>query len=323
MLNDRQLGLVPPQLYEIFVAGIPASTSLGTLRTYFQSFGPVESIEFLKSGKKGATVRNPKKVCKLATMSREMFLRLTGPIPPQFRGRVLFCQQYKSGPTLLAHSADVNSRRVVVKKVAPSVNLDELRKALQRAVGPIEVFYQYKFDVAGQLHSSRDHKTYSVTFVDNSAALRSLLACGSLELPTGVRVEVEQFCYNRKREKTVPNDSNIGPLFLQGIKSSKVKTKTTAETKVSPHKGQKPSNPRDTLCRCAAGHAEQPRGNISVEIGNHGYLCHTAKPTAASYHRREPPLQHASAACALHPSNIRLNLARPRLSAMSLSETYF
>lgn len=317
MMNNLVPEFRLPQTYQIFVAGIPSSTSIETLRKFFENFGPVFGIEFMKIGKKRSAKNQPRKFCKLLTPSRAMFITLTQQEPPKFKGRALFCQPFMSGDSLLAHSADVNSRRVVVKKVLPAVGLPEIRETLLKLVGPIEVIYQYKSDF-GAHHNSKDQRTFSVTFIHNFNSLQALVKQGYFDLPSGSRVEIEQFSYNRYRDNTNLQGSRNDPTSSKDISSSQSKTKTTGMGKGSSLHEKRPREPTGK-CGCPKIQNSSLRVIKEAEFYGSTNLCHFLKPTAACYHRGEPFLEHRLSTCMQHPSTIRLNIVRPGLPCSRIS----
>lgn len=329
MLNDGLLGPISPELYEVFVAGIPASTSLEMLRNFFQGFGPVFSIEFIKLDKRRRTNRQPRKFCKLTTTSRGMFHHLIG-APLQFKGRSLFCQQFMSGDSLLAYSTDINARRVVVKKVPVNIGTDELKEALEFNIGSIDIIYQYKSDFAYFFHNSKDHKTFSVTFSDCFASLQLHLKRRFFDLPSGARVEIEQFSYNRYREDRNRDRSRNGPLpdSSKDISSSESKTKTLNQGGKHRLVQTKPSEADKIYCQCSKAtltsmlaSVEKPTQSL-IEVKIKCQLGYLGKPTVSKYHRFHKHLPHTISTCRLHPSNIRLNLAIPPTHSDRFSSSY-
>ena len=314
MQQDRQNPLTP-QWYEIFVAGIPPSATLDILRAYFQRFGPIVNLEFLKIGKKRHANHHPKKFCKLTTPSRSMYLTLTGPTPPQFRGRSLFCQPFMSGDFLAAHSADINSRRIVIKKVPPTFDTSELRNILQREAGEIEVLYQYKSDFSLPDHNSKDHKTFSVTFERHSIGLISLLERRFIETPAGSKIEIEQFCYNRYKGEVDPSTLKLEETTSNNVSIQKNNQKKTSRKQHSKGLSGQVCNQEKTTSAISKWPKIQcriPGFSIGAEIDINGYRCQQLKPTNSDYHKsRGRHLKDSDSLCLHDPSNIRLNLATP------------
>lgn len=192
--NKDTLGL---EWYEVFVAGMPATIDFETVLIFFSSIGPVQKLEVLKMGKKQRGNRLRKKFYMLTTFSPKLFELLVGAPGPEFRGRRLFCQEYKSGDDLASHSADINSRRIVIKQVPLSVNETDLKTALSQVGGILETLYEYKSDVDIKTEYSKSYKTCSATF-KSGLKVSKLIEEGILHLPSGTPVLIERFLYKRR-----------------------------------------------------------------------------------------------------------------------------
>lgn len=272
------------QTYEIFVAGIPATTTVASLTDFFVQFGPVDGIELQKVAKKKLSKKRlPKQYCRLKTSSEEMFKKMIlGEIPP-FRGRSLFCQEFKRGDSLEAHSSELNARRIVIKKVPRNLNLPELQLALEKVVGIIEVIYEYQSDLKIETSNTKQFKTVSTTFKNQTKELQDMIAHGFFQMSPTITVQIEQFSPNRKKvQKKLSTPKGQNPILLERYQvlrigstwNKNVKSKGTKLHQVTTEQKnpvQRPKNP----------FTQYKKSNdwMSHHWDNH------FKPTCTAYHR--------------------------------------
>lgn len=201
------------KLYEVFVAGIPATESIDSVHSYFSSMGSVKNIELLKIGTKSRGNKLPKRFYRLVTDCYLLFSTLVHHPGPLFKGRRLFCQVYKSGDDLASHSADINARRIVIKQVPLATEDDDVRIALRQAGGSLETLYEYKSEVDIKTDYSKFYKTYSATF-EATSNISELVEKGTLVLASGDVALIERFLYKRKpvlgsNQKNLPSDNFV------------------------------------------------------------------------------------------------------------------
>lgn len=311
---DADRGDQGVKLFDIFVAGIPATTDLETVSRYFCSLGPVKKLELLKIGKKSRGNKLPKQFYRLTTSSVQLFSRLLNPHAPLFYGRKLFCQVYKRGDDLATHSADVNARRVVVKQVPHAATDDDVRAALRKSGGPLETLYEYKSEVDIKTDYSVLYKTYSATFESSSHVL-GLIENGKTLLASGVEITIEQFLYKRKLNSEIPSK----PVNLSKITTKKLldndfskKNYATTQKKVANSFGERKSYQANKATIDSS--KNQPKDSAHDKPTSlPKWLVEGYKPTSAIYHLSKQALtyQPNDKLHLAQLSNLRFNIQLP------------
>lgn len=292
--------------YVVFVAGLPATVDEGTVLKYFSDMGPVQKLELLKIGKKTRSKGLPKKFYKLTTCSSQLFSLLVSKSCPEFNGRRLFCQEYKNGDDLAFHSADINSRRIVIKKVPIDVTDTVLKTVIGQAGGPLEMMYEYKSDIAIKTEYSKIYKTISATF-QSSDRVENLIQQGIIVLPTGEVMLIERFLYKRR----LAHNTAVGmPLQANSTTAILDKRSNMQSTLPSPNLvGFAKNHLRDNkekIAQTAITNKVYPVGSQNTTNYVDIWLCHSYKPTSVKYHysAQSPMLSHHRDT----PKNMQLNL---------------
>lgn len=296
--------------FEVFVAGIPATVDSDSVNNFFNELGPIKKLEQLKIGKASKGNRIPKKFYKLTTDSHKLFSLLIDHPGPLFKGRTIFCQEYKSGGDLASHSADINARRIVVKQVPLSVEDTELKVTLVNAGGLLETMYEYKSEIDIKTDYAKSFKTYSVTFQESNQVLQ-LIEKGSLNLASGATILIERFIYRKRggtesTTKIIPKGDSITPankLNKHGtVTATETQKKTIGTFAYSASSHVKPA-PYDS--------SKGPKLETSPEsaINFLGWLSDGYKPTSSKYHvsGKAPTYNHSSALSQDRPFNLRFN----------------
>ena len=301
------------RIYEIFVAGFPALTTAETIKKYFETYGPVLSVEILKAGKAKANARLPKVYCKLRTLSEPMFLKIIGHPGPCFKGRSLFCQEFKTGERLAAHSFNVNARRIVVKKVPRSLSLSDLKEGLEGIAGKIEVIYEYQSDLQIETANSKFLKTVSVTFAEHHNRLQEAINRTYLEVLPGITVEIEQFRYHKMRSKgdSTPPPKSLRPSIAEEIKTDNRVSSPIGDTTIRPKDGHV-----DVMCPSCGKDRQtktQEQAIFEVMVQERSIFNPHVKPTQTKYHKfshLKLQITDHCQTCGYFRSNLRFNLVR-------------
>ena len=157
------------RVFDIFVAGLPSSTTEEAVKQFFEALGPVRNVQVIKIDSKKEDTQKRRIFCRLQITSEAFYQHLISNKNIKFSSRLLFCQEYKSGKKLTAHSSNLNARRVVVKKVPRYLSLANVYRALEAAAGTIEILYEYKPDDHDSKAQQGYLKSVSVTFVARSS----------------------------------------------------------------------------------------------------------------------------------------------------------
>ena len=299
-----------PKSYEVFVAGIPGSIDSDFVSSFFNEMGPIKKLELLKIGKASKGNRIPKKFYKLTTDSLKLFSQLIDHPGLLFKGRRIFCQEYKSGGDLTSHSADINARRIVVKQVPLSVEDIELKVTLVNAGGLLETMYEYKSEVDIKTDYAKSFKTYSVTFQESNQVLL-LIEEGSLTLASGATILIEKFIYRKKganesTTKTPTKGDSITPakkLNKHGTVTATENQKKTIGSFAFSASSQVMPAPYDS----SKGPKLEPSPESAINFL--GWLSDGYKPTSSKYHvsGKAPTYNHSSALSPQRHFNLRFN----------------
>lgn len=177
------------RIYKIFVAGIPLPVSTREIGLYFKSYGgfKVDMEEFksrINSGKnKGYLV--------LWTDNKDEFNFVLNTRYFDFRDRVLTVKHFKYGAELNRDNQDLNSRRIIIKKVPHIFSEMEILNLIQSRFGPIESIYQFKRFHKGRRRKSNLGKFRSYSIVLTIPEMAQIMASqGILYLPNGQYAEI-------------------------------------------------------------------------------------------------------------------------------------
>lgn len=201
----------------LFVTGIPSKSNPLEILDHFLQFGRVQ-LHKLGSSKKGSRVLhvNPtsntrRGFCILQALDVSSYHNILDCSAVPFQGRTLAISRFRQGEELAAYNEFVNSRRIIVKKVPATVDLQELRCFIELRFGAIARIYLYEAESiqkALKKVSRRRTHTYSVEFEAIRSAERASTV-GYLELPeSSSPVLIER--YNRKGSSQQV-DSNSQP----------------------------------------------------------------------------------------------------------------
>ena len=114
-------------------------------------------------------------------------------------GRSVGVTPLLTGLELIKYNSSIASRKVILKKVPSMIGLPELKLALEKSYGTVEMIFAFKNERESKLAFSkadRKFKVYSVLFAQKSSA-RCITEKGKFILPTGDTVAVEKFRRSR------------------------------------------------------------------------------------------------------------------------------
>lgn len=299
------------QVFEVFVAGIPATANIDSVYSYFRGLGHVKQLELLKIGKKQYGKKLPKEFYKLSTDSAVFYGKLLERPGPMYQGRRLFCQAYKSGDDLVLHSEDINARRVVIKEVPLSTVTDELRDALIQAGGDLETLYEYKSEVDIETDYSKVFKTYSATFGSKSL-VSTLIENRTLRLPSGPNVLIEKFIYrNKGDQKSISKllAQEQPPLKFKSLRYNVEKSEAHISGFVADDANQgKGSKTKKTIKDSAKNQTKESSQNPTQ--GFPEWMIDGCKPTSAKYYLSKKVLNSGGQSMTgnYQQSNLRFNI---------------
>jgi hypothetical protein len=163
--QQASVGVEAP-LTGLFVAGVPANTSFRTLLNYFLTFGQIDSLIPIKGKKNG---------CYLLKSNDLLALHAIKNFKSHcYEGRSLQISEFLTGEHLATYNQQINSRRVIVKKVLSYWTESQVEKILSEKFGSVQSIYRFKAK-SQHTQSLREHRynvqTYSVLFESSESAL--------------------------------------------------------------------------------------------------------------------------------------------------------
>lgn len=191
----------------LFVAGVPSIYPPGSLLDYFLQFGLVDSLTPVRTNKKGCYVLSTQCLdTKTSILSVAHF----------FLGRTLHISEYRTGDQLDLHVQDMNSRRVVVKKVPQTVSEDMLRSLMEGLFGEIQSLFKFKArSHVNQASLDRNQKqvSFSVLFISPDSAAKAVDTF-SVSLTADASVDVERYVPNttEQRRQIKKQQQGYGPI---------------------------------------------------------------------------------------------------------------
>jgi hypothetical protein len=108
------------------------------------------------------------------------------------------CKPYLTGVNLYKLNARNNKRRIILKFVPSYLRVKEVRNALEDQFGEIEEIYPFLSDSKYHDESRRKYYTYSVMFVNPSAA-QKVANLNVIQLKVGVHAQVEKYAKKKGR----------------------------------------------------------------------------------------------------------------------------
>ena len=178
---------------KVFVTGIPSKVNSKLVQNYFGQFGHVELIDQNKNyhecGRQQSSfysAHNESKeiargLCLLIVWDSESLKNIMALSYSILFGRTIEISRYRTGLELFEYNKQINSRRVIVKKVPPSVSIHALTSILEAKFGQIYKIYKFEAESlykAQKKARTRKHHSYSVEFEkENSAIKAAAYAC--------------------------------------------------------------------------------------------------------------------------------------------------
>jgi hypothetical protein len=204
------------QPFMIFIAGVPSVSTKHELMEFFQSFGPIKSIQprlcQTELSRQNSAEALPKVYWLLEAADMTSYKSILAVEPCIFRGRKLYLAPFKSGTALIMHNNSIARRRALIKRVPSWLSEHALINLIERGFGPIFTYFRYQSDKSefGSIRpTSRIRKffTYSVTF-ENKSDRDDIVNAGCIQIAQDVLVTVEKFVHkNAKKKKKLSKKS--------------------------------------------------------------------------------------------------------------------
>ncbi len=204
----------------IYVAGIPTKISKNELYSYFSYFGPISTVATFSnvdtrhSVQNGASISARARIkgyCIVTTASWSTYSKILSTEKHQLHGKQVVCARFQEGSKLMRLNRLNNQKRVIVKNVPSSLDLEQLKCFLSVSFGQVELMYELKGstspDSVHQEESTRQRKAYSVMFSEKTAAQR-LVAQRLVNLSPVVQLQAERFKPHSKKPDAIPSPGN-------------------------------------------------------------------------------------------------------------------
>ena len=200
-------------ILRIHVAGVPSRVKQSELLHFFESFGPIVSVE-PRPCKEDITIspgKSSKTYWVLRLANEDTYLRILSEKQVVLFGRSIHVSPMFSGRDLIMHNRENTKKRVLIKKVPSWVTEEQLLSAIESQIGKVEAYFKYETDS----HKAKKHDskkkirkvcTYSVTMQEKSDR-DQLIALGQLKLTAEISVPVEK--YISLRMQAPSNNSSI------------------------------------------------------------------------------------------------------------------
>jgi hypothetical protein len=217
------------QNLQIYVAGVHSKTKHSEILHFFESFGPIVSVEpkpckpDAAFGSELAKQQIPKSYWIVEAGDTETYSKILTVKNCTLFGRSLCLLPFMAGEDLILHSKLKSKKRVLIKKVPSWVTEEQLLAAIESQV---EAYFKYETDShkAKKLDSKKKIRkvcTYSVTMRSRSDR-ETFVAAGYLRLTPEVSVPVEKYIQRR-----LHSDSNTFQDKIQNAPTAKISPANT------------------------------------------------------------------------------------------------
>lgn len=187
---------------EIYVAGVHSKTKQIELLHFFESFGPIVSVEPRPcKDDKGFHIKSNPWTSRVYWIVRagdyETYKNILDSKSIMFFGRTLYMSPVMTGRDLILHSKLKSKKRVLIKKVPSWVTEEQLLSAIESQIGKVEAYFKYETDS----HKAKKHDskkkirkvcTYSVTMQEKHCR-DQLIGLGWLKITPEISVPVEKY----------------------------------------------------------------------------------------------------------------------------------
>lgn len=165
-----------PDVWQVYVGGIPSTATAQELKEYFSIFGPIKSVRTFedKNGKPSDRTARIRGFCIVSVGSKQTYDAVLAFPSHSFHHRKLFCSVVKKGKELREANNTLNLRRALIKNVPLQLDERKLCQFLNRQVAPVETIYPYASD--DELAYSKSSKTFSLLFKENKHLQKILLS---------------------------------------------------------------------------------------------------------------------------------------------------
>lgn len=265
----------------LFVTGMDRSFTAKDLWGYLERFGSLVLIQEHKKvnyGSKGFIVTAGDRYTYSAILESNQLI---------FEGRALNCQPFfDSIHQLKRFNQDMNSRRVLLKRVPSNLSTAHVREVLEKRAGPIAKIYAYQSDLQAQqphLGLKRRFQTFSVLFHNRDSAQQVILL---EEIQLDAESEpaiVESFNFEKIKKKIHPQSQYT---HIQKNLTKKVMIVDRSDTGfVTDREFNKPrsnlqpkytSSPQGTGVEVLSDISKYNRIDINANV-------HSLKPTCTTY----------------------------------------
>ena len=265
----------------IFVTGIPSKTHTQAVLDHFRGFGQVIMFR-LQDNVKGNKVlqahpsANIKRgFCILQAQNLLTYRKIISSTEP-FLGRTLAIGPFRQGSALWSHNGQVNSRRVIVKKVPSSISQETLQQVLERAFGEIGRIYCFaaeSTEKAVKKQKNRKCNTYSVEFLTEASAMQAAKD-GFLCIP-----ELSSLIVLEQYQKNLPS--------FGAAKSKEVQTRLLAISGRKSNQQRKDrsyNNKNNHLLTSGFGQSPFSYHDQPSHLTAGDYDYHNFRPTEKQYH---------------------------------------
>jgi hypothetical protein len=205
------------QNFKIYVAGVHSRTKPLELLHFFESFGPIVSVEPKPCKADTATDTKPSKSGAqksywiIEARDSQTYNKILTSKNCILFGRSLCLLPFMDGEDLILHSKLKSKKRVLIKKVPSWVTEEQLLAAIESQIGKVEAYFKYETDShkAKKLDSKKKIRkvcTYSVT-MRNKQDREKFVQAGHLKLTSDITVQVEKYISKKSQmEKNPPED---------------------------------------------------------------------------------------------------------------------
>lgn len=277
----------------IFVSGIPSTANSPSVLEHFRKIGNVK-IHRLESKKYGSKILhlNPstntrRGFCVLQAMDGESYQAILTSTSCLFQGRSLAISRFRQGEELLSHNCDVNSKKLILKKVPAGTSIELLQAALENQFGPIDRIYRYEAESPEKKfkkEKTRKTNTFSVQFLNSESAekvVETRVLVLYLDAVNSISVITERF---QRQGGIQPDQEAYKGEFPSKLNMlNKVKTPFNLPTELKSYQNSQmcyfesnESRPKDE--DDALGNRPQSLIKAKLDFSEHNY-----KPTSSNY----------------------------------------
>lgn len=195
--------------YTVYVTGIPPELPTTTIKHYFKSFGQIDSIQHFylsrdPSGSAKGQIKGDGKVrrnfCHVHCKNYFTWNQIMNHHGHYLGGRMIYCEQFKKGPSLYSKNKETNKRRVFLRRVPCNATSYIIEEVLTKIAGPVESkVLQNRKRYDQRIRTSR-HCSWSVTFADRASLNRLFQQYNS---PLGVKIMGQPIFIERHDPKKV------------------------------------------------------------------------------------------------------------------------